>query len=165
MAEGQKLEEASQWASANGWTAVWSAASRQDTPGQGPSGGTAVLARDPVHVGIIEGNAGRASPHNRLTVAQAFIPGLGTVMVMSAYLKDKVGMNAYNRDLLAEMATEVDATGMQAIIAGDFNMHPKVIIRTGWHERLGASLCWARKTTCRMKGVRVPSTSCARRGT
>ena len=71
----------------------------------------------------------------------------------SVYLRDGVGLDEYNNNLLFQVWAYLRAWGRHFILAGDFNIDPNELVEAGWPQKLGAKIIFPDGPTYRSGGA------------
>jgi len=73
-----------------------------------------------------------------------------TLLVIVAYLFDGINLGGCNLALMAAIGRLVSTMGLPFLLAGDFNMDPETLERSGWAQQLGGTcLATGLPYTCR----------------
>ena len=142
---GDQVSRASQWCFSQGWKSVWAPCTLGE--GGGPSSGVAILVR--AWMGLIEPlcHGPIIWPHR--AVAAVVQPPWGqSLFVSSLYLKDSVGMDDHNLEVLGALGAELSVLGLPFIVGGDFNNEPDVLRSTEFVSNLKAQLESTSGPTC-----------------
>ena len=113
-----------------GWSAHISLA--KTTAADRGSGGCAVVTRKGIGITAVDEELIAEEFRHRLAVAHvsAIVPG--GVRVISVYLKDSEGLSEYNLRVLQEAAALVRTLDGPWIMAGDWNVEPRMIQEANW---------------------------------
>ena len=138
LMDHEELASAEAWLKKQGWRARWSRANL--APGDGPSGGAAVLARSGVGMfDLDDENPEVVRGH----VAAAFleIGVVGGIVVYSVYLScDGEKLSDRNWRVLRKLGEHIKSHGCLWLAGGDFNVTPAVLEASGWPGKLGGRL-------------------------
>ena len=131
-----RLSQQSQTVLRLGWVSIWTPA--VPGPKEGPSGGTAILAR--FGLGLSEVPEFGQNCPGRLTAARVQIPGDLEFLAVSLYLRVSEGLSEANVSLLTEAGALAHREGMPTLFGGDWNMAPELIAESRFVHGLQGEL-------------------------
>ncbi len=137
LVKGDKLCEASQWCTRNGWHPIFEPAA--PGVGLGSSGGVAILARK--FLGLHYPAAGSCIVPHRAVASIIYLPGTSLyIHEVSAYLHDDQGLSEANINILNSIGSHLVATGYPHIVGADWNVEPDDLVTTGILRRTSSCL-------------------------
>ncbi len=134
-----RLSDAAHWIRKCQWTGVIDGAYKKN---DGHGGGTAVISRHPA--GIRRVTAKAIGPRGRLSIGIAY-PGRAIAIVSFYGLSG--GSAAEQLTLWKELAAILLSIGLPFIVAGDWQVHPNIVVASGLTRLLRASVCAPRCAT------------------
>ncbi len=122
LSSKEERSDAQEWLQARGWDAVFTPARTLES-GK-PSGGVAILVRQRPDVGVQSLDLDSEGQEHRLLGLRLEAPRLPPLIVACVYLQAGVGLNTYNRGLLATVAQWQEEARLPLFVMGDFNVSP-----------------------------------------
>ena len=92
------------------------------------------------------------SEAHRLAAAQVEIPGWGKLVLFGIYGVDGEGMGARNARLTSALGAWCGSLGSEFVVAGDWNMEPSTLQKSGFVSELGCELVATEAGTCKKAG-------------
>ncbi len=143
---GSGARQLEDWAHGHGWSMA--AADANVTASGDTSGGAFVAVRRHLTMGRWPGAKNSCLAPGR--VAGSFLKSWvkGGIGLASAYFLCSKGLCAENRDLMNKITSWVRELDGPFILAGDWQMHPSVLVESGWLDVLGAIVVAPDEPTC-----------------
>ena len=139
------IEEASDFASKQGYASFWGAATKG--PKGLPAGGVATLVNKKLGSKPCQTDAAES----RLIVCKVQIPSESEFLFASAYLHSGRGLKQVNLELLGSIAAQQRKENRYLLAAGDWQNQPRHIASIGWLNRAGLATVAPSRATCVMK--------------
>ena len=119
------------------------------------SSGTAVMVRKHLEVGEVRQATGVGESFTvvagRATACWVNTWVKGGFIAVSMYLKDTVGLDDDNWQVLIRVGELLAHLGLPFIIGGDFNVGPQALVDSGWIRRIKGQLAVPAEGTCKGK--------------
>jgi len=135
-----------------GWKAVWAPAVPTDDSNdkRSTSGGVAIFVKKHLGLTHVEDDGVRCPPlvEARLLAARFVAPGLGPVILYCGYFMCGVGLNSFNKDMIAKLHQDAQRRGLPWICAADWNFEPNTIGDSDLPDLLSAKIIAPTEPTC-----------------
>jgi len=135
-----------------GWKVIWAPAVPTDDSNdkRSTSGGVAIFVKKHLGLTHVEDDGVKCPPlvEARLLAGHFTAPGLGSVILYCGYFMCGVGLNSFNKDMIATMHQDAQRRGLPWIFAADWNFEPDTIGNSDLPDLLSAKIKAPTEPTC-----------------